>query len=99
MNKKGLHLVGRDICSPPLPLTIVFSNVILRCRNQMDNEPICLKRVSLPENVFPSHWMGDVFVFVRLLCVCFTSKWNDTGIINHTSDSRPLQAFAYCQGR
>lgn len=39
MNKKGVHLVGRDVCSP-LPLTILLSNVILRC-DQMDNELIC----------------------------------------------------------
>lgn len=46
MNKKGVHLVERDICSP-LPLTIVLSNVILRCRNQMDNELMCFERVKL----------------------------------------------------
>lgn len=53
MNKKGVHLVGRDICSPPLPLTIVFSNVILRCRNQMDNELNCLQELHFAKECFP----------------------------------------------
>lgn len=44
MNKKWVHLVGRDICRSLLPLTETFSNVILRCRNQMDNEIICHSR-------------------------------------------------------
>lgn len=94
MNKKGVHLVGRDICSP-LPLTISLSNVILRCRNQMDNELICLKESYFAREMFC--WMSDVFVFVRLPRVCSTSQENETGMINHTSDS--LQAFAYCHGR
>lgn len=38
MNKKGVHLVGRNICRSPLPLTMLLSNVILLCRNEMDNE-------------------------------------------------------------
>lgn len=72
MNKKGVHLVGRDICSP-LPLTIVLSNVVLRCRNQMDNALICLKKGHiLPENVF--HHVREVMSSFLLPCVCSTSR-------------------------